>query len=276
MPTGNDGRGRRARTLIAGLASMAAGWAVLWSVDSVWNPLAFTALWTGAAVVMWGASRSGYPGMRRHAALATVSAPLWWWFELINARVQNWEYILSFDYSPGAYAALTSIAFATVVPALTAATALVRGLVAAERGASGAQRPSAAKWLMLAGIGLQIAAVAFPVQLFPLTWVAPFLIVDGLVVAGGGRSLVLDLGAGHWREAAIIAAGGLICGALWEFWNYWSSPRWVYDIPLLGFGKVFEMPVLGYLGYVPFAWSVTQLVRALELLVGRWWRTAPT
>jgi hypothetical protein len=36
-------------------------------------------------------------------------------------------------------------------------------------------------------------------------------------------------------------------------WNLWSFPKWIYHVPYVGFWKVFEMPVLGYLGYLPFA-----------------------
>jgi hypothetical protein len=61
----------------------------------------------------------------------------------------------------------------------------------------------------------------------------------------------------------------LLCGVLWEFWNYWAAPKWVYDVPRLGFGKVFEMPILGYGGYVPFAWSVVQFVRLYDAAAAR-------
>ena len=44
-----------------------------------------------------------------------------------------------------------------------------------------------------------------------------------------------------------------MCGFFWEMWNACSYPKWVYHIPGVGFGKVFEMPILGYLGYLPFA-----------------------
>jgi len=43
----------------------------------------------------------------------------------------------------------------------------------------------------------------------------------------------------------------LFTGLWWEIWNYYSLPKWVYTIPYVGFWKIFEMPLLGYLGY-PF------------------------
>ena len=54
----------------------------------------------------------------------------------------------------------------------------------------------------------------------------------------------------------------LVCGFLWEMWNQWSYPKWVYHVPGVGFAKVFEMPILGYLGYLPFSLEV-YLVRQL-------------
>ncbi len=61
-----------------GLTLIAAGWTPLWTVDSFWNPLAFTALWTGVALVAWGLSAKGHPGARQHLGLAAVSVPVWW------------------------------------------------------------------------------------------------------------------------------------------------------------------------------------------------------
>jgi hypothetical protein len=58
------------------------------------------------------------------------------------------------------------------------------------------------------------------------------------------------------RKLAIplsVFLAGNICGFLWEFWNYWAIPKWHYSIPWIGFFKIFEMPVLGYLAYGFFA-----------------------
>jgi hypothetical protein len=44
----------------------------------------------------------------------------------------------------------------------------------------------------------------------------------------------------------------LLCGVYWEAWNFWSLPKWIYHIPHVGFWHVFEMPVMGYSGYLPF------------------------
>ena len=61
--------------------------------------------------------------------------------------------------------------------------------------------------------------------------------------------------------------GGLMCGFLWEFWNYWALTKWTYNLPFLGSierYKYFEMPLPGLLGFLPFGiecWIMWQLIR---------------
>jgi hypothetical protein len=35
-------------------------------------------------------------------------------------------------------------------------------------------------------------------------------------------------------------------------WNHYSYPKWVYCIPYVRRFQIFEMPLLGYLWYLPF------------------------
>ena len=71
-----------------------------------------------------------------------------------------------------------------------------------------------------------------------------------------------------------LMIGTLICGFFWEFWNYWTPAKWYYDVPILGFFTIFEMPILGYLGYFPFAfelyvmyWFIRSLFSHKEVLL---------
>jgi hypothetical protein len=187
----------RGAHVAVGLGLLIPGWIVLWATTDFLNPLAFLLLWTGAAVLMWSAHQD-YPGVRRHLTLASISVPLWWYFEAINSRTQNWEYLGRDRYDDIEFAILASLAFATVVPALVAA-------------------------------------------------------------------IIAELSQGARRRASVVGAAGLLCGGLWEFWNFWAFPKWIYDIPALDFFPIFEMPILGYGGYVPFAWSVLQLVVLVDI-----------
>ena len=48
------------------------------------------------------------------------------------------------------------------------------------------------------------------------------------------------------------AIAALICGLFWELWNWKSLAHWEYAIPFVHRFELFEMPLLGYAGYIPF------------------------
>ncbi|MGI8406757.1 MAG: hypothetical protein ACR2OE_18675, partial [Thermomicrobiales bacterium] len=52
-------------------------------------------------------------------------------------------------------------------------------------------------------------------------------------------------------------------------WNFWSLPKWVYDVRYVGRPKLFEMPLLGYGGYFPFALEIYACYHLLHTLVFR-------
>jgi hypothetical protein len=82
----------------------------------------------------------------------------------------------------------------------------------------------------------------------------------------GWPSITGDLARGDWRRLWSLLASGLVCGVLWEFWNYWALSKWTYTVPYFGNFKIFEMPVLGFLGFPPFAvecWAIYIFCRSL-------------
>jgi hypothetical protein len=70
--------------------------------------------------------------------------------------------------------------------------------------------------------------------------------------------------AGRAGPVLLLAAAGLGTGILWELWNWGAVPHWDYRIPYLSFLPVFEMPVVGYLGYPPFALAADALWRTVS------------
>jgi hypothetical protein len=58
---------------------------------------------------------------------------------------------------------------------------------------------------------------------------------------------------GVYDRVINLLLAGVICGGLWEFWNFWARAKWIYTVPIFGDIKIFEMPVLGYFGFPPFA-----------------------
>ena len=49
---------------------------------------------------------------------------------------------------------------------------------------------------------------------------------------------------------------GLVCGLLWEFWNYWASSKWLYIFEILPDWRIFEMPLIGFLGFPAFGLEI--------------------
>jgi hypothetical protein len=84
-------------------------------------------------------------------------------------------------------------------------------------------------------------------------WLSVLFIIEPLNAWLGNRSLLHSLSAGNWRPLLALWAGCLICGFFWEMWNFYSYPKWIYTVPYVDFGHIFEMPVVGYLGYLPFS-----------------------
>jgi hypothetical protein len=79
------------------------------------------------------------------------------------------------------------------------------------------------------------------------------LLLDPLNYYGEGHSLLRDLETGSTSTLYSLLMSGLICGILWEFWNYWATAKWVYVFPILQAWKIFAMPLPGYLGFPAFA-----------------------
>jgi hypothetical protein len=81
----------------------------------------------------------------------------------------------------------------------------------------------------------------------------------------GGRSLLKDLEEGNPRKIYLLLMAGLICGFLWEFWNFWALSKWIYTVPFFDKLKGFEMPYLGFLGFPPFAVQAYVMYNSISL-----------
>ncbi len=84
-------------------------------------------------------------------------------------------------------------------------------------------------------------------------WLGFILLLDPINARLGGESLIADLRAGRPGRSINLLLGGLLCGVLWEFWNYWCRAKWHYTVPIMEHVKIFEMPLPGYLGFPAFA-----------------------
>src|SRR5690349_24792616 len=93
---------------------------------------------------------------RSFLLLFVISVPLWWFFEGMNAIVQNWDYHLGHPISATQYVIEASLDFSTLVPAVLSTSFLVLA-AARNRAAEPRWRPRVSKRALagsvLAGIG---------------------------------------------------------------------------------------------------------------------------
>ena len=113
-------------------------------------------------------------------------------------------------------------------------------------------------WLMLAVLLL------WPRYFFPFLWASVYFLLEPLNIWLGNRSLLRHTALGDWRPVVALSIGCLICGFFWEMWNFYCYPKWEYEVPFVGFLHVFEMPLLGYLGYIVFSWELSALYHLAE------------
>jgi hypothetical protein len=104
--------------------------------------------------------------------------------------------------------------------------------------------------------------------LFGLVWVGFFLLLDPLNRRLRLPSLLGDLAHGRHSLLYSLLVSGWVCGWLWEFWNYWAAAKWHYVFPIFQGAKIFEMPVPGYLGFLPFALECYVMYVTASWLIG--------
>jgi len=161
-------------------------------------------------------------------------------------------------FGPWEYFWYATLAFSTVLPAFTATRAWILSFSwpGSEFGRFLPIHPSqpkilAALTLAVSGLGLAGLGV-WPDYFFSLLWLSPLLILVSLQTLWGEPHLLSTLRNGDWSFLVGSAISELICGVFWEMWNYYSLAKWVYQVPFVQRFHIFEMPLLGYAGYLPF------------------------
>ncbi|MGZ5437639.1 MAG: hypothetical protein ACXW3F_16430 [Pyrinomonadaceae bacterium] len=208
--------------------------------------------------------------------LAVISIGGWWLVEFYNApRFWNSDWELWWHYhnlEPNPYLRRFGYdwAFATIFP-LQFLTAELFRLTIFKRFSKGPVVKLTGRPLIVVLVILGVVGTVWPliypsVWLAPIIWLSFILLLDPLNAVRGWPSITGDLARGDWQRLFSLLSAGLVCGFLWEFWNYWALSKWTYTVPYFGDIKIFEMPVLGYLGFPPFAiecWAMYIFVRSL-------------
>jgi hypothetical protein len=267
----------------AAITAGVAAWIAAWTRFPALAPLqshTFTPLWLAYIGVVNALClrRTGQSLMthqtRFFAALFPASALFWWFFEFLNRFVQNWYYVGE-RFSAWSYFWFATLPFATVLPAVLSTQELIRSFDGFRR-SFGSVRPLAGfhhplvPWAVLgfSAAGLTGIAAA-PSYFFPLVWVAPLLLLVALLCLGREPHVLQALGRSDWTGPASAALAALLCGFFWEMWNFFSLTKWKYSIPFVQRFEIFEMPILGYFGYLPFGLECAIVGEILQDLLKR-------
>jgi hypothetical protein len=249
-------------------------------------------LWTGLILVLdallFAARGDSLIRSGKIIPVALISIVSWWVFEWYNIFLNNWHYVnlpspLWLRYLSYAWS------FATIAPAVLLMYGVLHLFMKDYRG-----RPVAINRRLLAFAPvLGLFFLALPIipfsmyyanraaqpDLFSLiswsanTWLSEFmspfvwtgfvLLLEPFNYLMGNPCLLRSIEKGRWKTPVVLSLAGLLCGYLWEFWNYWALAKWYYSLPF-DFGiRLFEMPIAGYLGFIPFSWELYNIVSLL-------------
>jgi len=252
-------------------------WPLMWRKAAFLADFQFFLLWLGYILTVDAlvVGRRGDSLLTRapwaFAALFVVSAPVWWIFEFFNRFVQNWHYLGAERYSRIAYVTLATIAFSTVIPAVFETAELMASFEFVQRFRRGPTIPATRPVLVgaMAFGALSIPAfMIWPQYAFPLVWTCLFFLLDPINYRFGWPSITAWVSHGDWRPVAALWSGVLLTGFFWEMWNFYAWPKWVYTVPFVDFWHVFEMPLLGYAGYLPFGLALFSIYHFVCGIVG--------
>lgn len=256
----------------AGLALLAVSWPLDWRLPGLRTQAFFFPLWLGYILVVDSLVfiRTGTSlwerGRARFVGLFVLSAPVWWIFELFNLRTDNWHYLGRNEFTDFQFGLGATIAFTTVIPAVFGTAELLSTfLKGTSSPRSFANEKLAFAVLFVAGWAMLACVLMWPRYFFPFVWTSLVCLVEPINGAAGYRTILSVVTEKGWRPVLALCLAGPVCGVFWEMWNYYSYPKWVYSVPFVGVLHVFEMPLLGYFGYVPF---VLELFALYNLVSG--------
>ncbi|GAB3019919.1 hypothetical protein [Bowmanella dokdonensis] len=276
----------------AGLVVMLFFWWLQWSHSTAFGELvywSFTPLWWGFILVLDGLvyHRNNGRSLASTKTLTLLIAGLvsivgWAYFEFYDYFVLgNWYYPYAND-APWSQTLLSIeflITYSTVTPVLFQWYNLFNTFTAfPARYKNGPKMVLNGNTLILVGTVLIGLMVIWPYPFFWVVWIGPFAVITGILMRLNIWNPFIDIAQGNWSAGVLIGVASICNGLFWEFWNHGSmffhtthtNPNfWVYNIPYVDVIHLFsEMPLLGYLGYIPFGVLVWQFFIWSGKLVG--------
>lgn len=202
-------------------------------------------------------------------AMFSVSLFFWMIFEFYNMALPGWEYLNI--GSVEIFAGL--IAFATILPAIMETTDLLKSLHVfdAFKTPKFDVNKNVLRFLIVFGaVSLVIPFFIVSPWMWLFVWTGFFLLLDPINYLNRQKSIIFHIKNGRWSVPLSLLFAGFICGFMWEFWNYWAVAKWKYilEMPLANI-KIFEMPIIGFLGFGLFAWELYDMYYFVKFLLGK-------
>ncbi len=261
-----------------GILLIAVFWFLNWSLSGLRTQWGFFPLWLGyiitvdALVFKIKNTSLIKRNVKHFLAMFIISAPAWWLFEFFNQFTHNWIYDGRQFFTDTQFFLLASLSFSTVIPAVFETAELAGTFNWIKNLKKGPVIFGSNKTLLIisaAGIITLALVLVFPKYFYPLIWISVYFIIEPINVKLKNRALIRFTEKGDWRPIISLAIGCLICGFFWEMWNYYSYPKWLYNLPMVNFLHIFEMPVLGFIGYIPFSLELFALYHFVMGFFGR-------
>ncbi len=215
--------------------------------------------------------------------VAIISVIVWWFFEWMNIFLSNWHYINVVENIYIRYIGYVW-AFATIFPGILLTYGILLILfkeIRIEWHSIKFKNYQLVIIMIIGFIFLMLPIISFSLRfadraadkdlfiflkflekedlstyMAAFTWLSLFLILDPINYSMKRPSILGYLEKGNYKTIVLLSLSGLICGILWEFVNFFAHTKWYYTVPILPHIKIFEMPILGYLGFIPFAWEI--------------------
>ncbi|MFC2160182.1 hypothetical protein ACFLRX_00855 [Acidobacteriota bacterium] len=196
-------------------------------------------------------------GVSKFLFMGFISVCAWLIFELFNLRLRNWSYFyLPRRIFPRWLGYI--LAFATVIPALKELSVFFQKYFRDKPIKLFRVRPTGYLCFgsFVFGVLCIGGALIWPRLCFPLVWLGLYFLIEPLNYRLKEVTLLAEIEKNEWGKFWSWIFSGLTAGFLWEFWNFWAGSHWEYSLPYLDFWRVFQMPVFGYLGFLPFALEI--------------------
>lgn len=210
---------------------------------------------------------------------ALASIGIWYLFEGYNLLMEGWRYV-GLPENMTVRVVGYFWAFATIGPGMfvtreLVATLLSRGTNAPPRPVDRRSLPGPLAWTsVVVGAACLLSPFVVPPEtaryLWAPVWAGFIFLVDPVNARLGRTSIWRDALARDGHRLASLLLAGLVCGGLWEMWNFWALTKWHYTFPFAGIEhlRLFEMPLVGFIGFPPFAVEYYALTELLSILWG--------